>query len=345
MSGDRPVPAAVRTPDTPDAQWSCDDHRARTISAPDTAQDYALVRLGRALQNRGYRFTTVTPATHARVNSREGNAHAVDLEGVFGWSRPFQTSIIPAEILDLMRMAGIIRSYGGNSHSLLRASTLNEALFFHSSYPTNEPDAVFFGPDTYRFIVAIDHYCSANAAQIRRAVDVGCGAAPGAIAVARRYPQAQVLAVDINDAALRLARVNTRLSGAINVQPCYSNLLDETEGSFDLIVSNPPYLVDPGRRAYRHGGGLLGAGLSLAIIDAALHRLNAGGTLLLYTGAAIIDGADPLRMAVEKKLHGGKSKWDYREIDPDVFGEELACDAYARADRIAAVLLTLTLAD
>jgi hypothetical protein len=31
--------------------------------------------------------------------------------------------------------------------------------------------------------------------------------------------------------------------------------------------------------------------------------------------------------------------WDYREIDPDVFGEELDEAEYCRADRIAAVWL------
>jgi hypothetical protein len=49
----------------------------------------ALVALGHSLQAAGYRFTTVTPATHERVNARLGNAWATDLRGVFGWSRPF----------------------------------------------------------------------------------------------------------------------------------------------------------------------------------------------------------------------------------------------------------------
>lgn len=344
MSADSPSAGADCALARPNAQCGDTSNYPRAAFAANTAQDLALIGLGTALKSRGYRYTTVTPVTHARVNSREGNEWAVDLEGVFGWNRPFRASIIPAGILDLMYTAGIMKQHGGGWCSLLRASTLNGDLFFHSSYPTTEPDAVFFGPDTYRFTVAIDQYFTVHAAPIRRAADIGCGAGPGAIAVARRFPQAQVLAVDINDAALRLARVNTRLSGATNVQPCYSNLLNDIDGNFDLIVANPPYLVDPGRRAYRHGGGLLGAGLSLAIIDAAMQRLNPGGILLLYTGAAIVHGADPLRIAAEKKLHGGKFKWDYREIDPDVFGEELICDAYARADRIAAVLLAVTLA-
>jgi hypothetical protein len=34
--------------------------------------------------------------------------------------------------------------------------------------------------------------------------------------------------------------------------------------------------------------------------------------------------------------------WTYRELDPDVFGEELATPGYESVDRIAAVVLTVT---
>ena len=85
------------------------------------------------------------------------------------------------------------------------------------------------------------------------------------------------------------------------------------EGDFDLIVANPPYLVDESKRAYRHGGGPLGAGLSLMIVDAALERLAPDGTLLLYTGAAMVDGSDPFKDAIAEKLNAPKISWTYRE--------------------------------
>jgi len=112
--------------------------------------------------------------------------------------------------------------------------------------------------------------------------------------------------------------------------------------AFDLILANPPYLVDPGERTYRHGGGPLGAGLSLAIVDAALARLAPGGTLLLYTGVAMLDNADPFLAAVRERLEGRDFSWRYREMDPDVFGEELLEGAYTACDRIAAVVLEVT---
>ncbi|MBL7309520.1 methyltransferase, partial [Escherichia coli] len=77
-----------------------------------------------------------------------------------------------------------------------------------------------------------------------------------------------------------------------------SDMLRDVEGQFDLIVSNPPFMIDTAERAYRHGGGPLGAGLSLAVAEQAAGRLAPGGSLVLFTGAAIVDGEDPFRDAV-----------------------------------------------
>jgi hypothetical protein len=78
------------------------------------------------------------------------------------------------------------------------------------------------------------------------------------------------------------------------------------------------------------------------MLRAALPRLAPGGTLLLYSGVAIIEGEDPLRDAARQVMAGSGWSWRYEEIDPDVFGEELDNPAYADADRIAAVLLSVT---
>jgi methylase of polypeptide subunit release factors len=304
-------------------------------------EDHALVELASALRERSYHFTTPTPATHERVNARPENAWAQDLQGIFGWSRPFREETAPPQVLDLMRRAQVLEERDGELRSMLRLSTLSGQVFWHSAFPTTQADAVFFGPDTYRFALAIEHHLALHPRPITRAVDICCGAGPGAIVTALTRPQAQVLGVDINHEALRLARINARLAGAEIFEPLYSNLLHDVEGNFDFITANPPYLVDPSERAYRHGGGPLGAGLSIAIVEAALRRLNPNGTLLLYTGAAIVEGRDPFRAEIEKMLPSGVT-WSYQEVDVDVFGEELEGGAYATCDRIAAVVLTIT---
>lgn len=307
-----------------------------------TAQDRALLHLGQALRERGYHFITPTPLTHERVNQRPQNALAGDLPGVFGWSRPFQHELLPPPLFSLMDQAQVLEPCGPRWRSRVRLSSLDGQLFVHSAYPTDSPDAVFFGPDTYRFASAIRCHLDRHTGEIRRVVDIGCGSGAGAILTALARPQAEVLAVDINPQALRLTRINAALAGVDNLRAEHSDLLGAVDGEFDLILANPPYLVDADQRAYRHGGGPLGAELSLAILDAALGRLAPGGTLLLYTGVAMLDNQDPFLAEACQRLALTPLTWRYREIDPDVFGEELLGGAYTRCDRIAAVVLEVT---
>ncbi len=303
--------------------------------------EVGLLRLARMVGETGYGFVTPTPATHARVNCRPGNAWARDLRDVFGWSRPFLDGVLNPAMVSAMGEAGVLARHGEGWRSLVRLSSLDGLLFLHSAYPTGASDAVFFGPDTYRYATAVQEVLAGRAAPVHRAVDVGCGAGPAAIVLARAQPQAQVVGVDINPAAVLITRVNALLAG-VAVQALHSDLLSGVEGEFDLIVSNPPYLADPAERAYRHGGGPLGAALSLRIVQAALTRLSPGGTLVLYTGVAIVNGSDPFLQAVESHLGGHDIMCRYREVDPDVFGEELDQEPYVAADRIAAVVLTAT---
>ncbi len=49
--------------------------------------------------------------------------------------------------------------------------------------PTAERDAVFFGPDTYRFAIFLRHHVQ----QAARAVDIGCGSGAGGLALGHAY--------------------------------------------------------------------------------------------------------------------------------------------------------------
>ncbi|MFC3738437.1 methyltransferase [Paractinoplanes deccanensis] len=305
------------------------------------AADRALVALGRELRDAGYHFTTVTPATHARVNRRPRNARAYGLRDVFGWSRPFGPGVLPERFVELMAAARVLDRDGDEWRSTVRFSSYDGELFAHSAFPTDAEDSVFFGPDTYRMADAVAAHVEGRERPVRRAVDIGCGTGAGAITVAKRAPEAGVLAVDINPAALRLARVNAELAGTAGVRPCESDLLNGVDGDFDLIFSNPPFMIDPAGRAYRDGGPN-GHELSMAIIDAAAERLAPHGSLVLFAGTGIVGGRDPFREAAAERLDRAGLRWSYREWDPDVYGEELDGPAYAHAERIALVLLTAT---
>jgi SAM-dependent methyltransferase len=288
----------------------------------------------------GYHFVTVTPATHERVNRRPGNEWGRSLTDVFGWSRPFQPDVLPPGIFSLAQRAGVVVAHEGGWRSLVRFSTLDGEMFMHSAYPTMNLDSVFFGPDTGRLVDAVLGHLHRRETPIRRAVDIGCGTGAAAIVIAKRVRGAEVLGVDINPAALKATELNASLAGVENVTAHGSDMLRDVQGEFDLIVSNPPFMVDAAERAYRHGGGPLGAGLPLACVDAAIERLAPGGTLVLFTGAIAINGEIPFRDDARRRLEGAGLVWNYREVDPDAYGEELDGAGYAQADRIALGVLT-----
>jgi len=325
---------------------------------PSPSEHAGLAALGRSLRAAGYRFTTVTPATHRRVNNRPENAWAHDLRGVLGWSRTFRAGTLPGDIEAQLRGAGLLHPVDADGRDLrddagdaaapagwrsrVRASTVGDNLYFHSAWPTSSEDAVFFGPDTYRYAAALKRALGPEGGlrrPVRRAVDIGAGAGPGAIELALRRPDATVYAADINPAALALAEVNAAVNDAHNVVPCRSDLLDGIDGGLDLVMSNPPYILDPDELTYRHGGGEHGAELSIRIVNTALDRLHPGGSLLLYTGVAIVDGLDPFLDAIRARLDADTDCWSYEELDPDIFGGQLGCEGYERVERIAAVWL------
>ncbi|KTC62740.1 SAM-dependent methyltransferase [Pseudomonas fluorescens ABAC62] len=304
--------------------------------------DRALLNLGKDLKQHGYHFITPTPLTHDRVYGRLSNPLAKTLRDVFGWSMPFDSQLLPAALHDQLQQAQIIEQQDALWRSTVRWSSLGDLLFAHSPYPTTQADAVFFGPDSYRFAQVIEAHLQQRFEPLKRAVDIGCGAGVGALVIAQARHDAQVSAVDINPRALRMTAVNAELAGLGNVSVYQSDILASLEGTFDLIVANPPYMNDDRQRAYRHGGGALGEQLSVRIVNESLARLALGGSLVLYTGVAMVAGADVFLEAVKPLLANDAYGWTYRELDPDVFGEELDKPGYERVERIAVVALTVT---
>ncbi|WP_395707177.1 peptide chain release factor N(5)-glutamine methyltransferase [Casimicrobium huifangae] len=78
-----------------------------------------------------------------------------------------------------------------------------------------------------------------------RILDVGTGTGCIAITLALERPRAQVTALDVSADALSLASENAIALGATNVRCVESNwfVALDTNQRFDLIVSNPPYVV------------------------------------------------------------------------------------------------------
>lgn len=131
----------------------------------------------------------------------------------------------------------------------------------------------------------------------RSILDLCTGSGCIALAIGREFPDARVIATDISAKALRYARGNAEENGIANVEflkgPLFAPL--KKQASFDLIVSNPPYVrtaeidalqpeVHDWEPRAALDGGDDGLDFYRAILADAAGRLNTGGALLLEIG-------------------------------------------------------------
>ena len=131
-------------------------------------------------------------------------------------------------------------------------------------------------------------------------IDVGTGSGCIALALASELPHARIDAVDISGEALEVARENAgRLGFADRIVFSQSDLLKkylDDLASFDLVVSNPPYVGDseadklqievrehePHRALF--GGGKEGLAIYRRLIPQAARVLKRGGWLVMEMG-------------------------------------------------------------
>jgi len=281
--------------------------------------------------------------------ARDPWRRAGNLQDVFGWNRVFDDALLPPKIVECMRRGGALQAVGRQWRSRVRFSSLEGSLFLHSAWPTSASDAVFFGPDTYRFARFVRANLPATAPSGLRVCEVCCGSgAVGLITAQCLGPETELHLVDINPVALTAAYVNAELAGVRKARIYISDLLQSVQPSADLVICNPPYLPDSAHRLYRDGGNDYGTALSLKLVQQALRHLRPGGRMLMYTGTAVIAGepvlARRLLPLLEAAARERALRYRYEELDPDVFGEELELPGLADVERIAVVGLTVQIA-
>ena len=159
------------------------------------------------------------------------------------------------------------------------------------------PDVLIPRPDTEVIVEEALAVFRAQALSRPRILDIGTGSGAIALALAREIPDAQITATDISPAALAVAQKNARLLGlgdSIIFQ--VSDLFEEIQGTFDIIVSNPPYIgaaeyetLEEGVRNFEPKlalwAGQTGVEFYEKLIYQAHSYLNENGWLLLEIGA------------------------------------------------------------
>ena len=114
----------------------------------------------------------------------------------------------------------------------------------------------------------------------RRALDLGTGCGIQAMHASRHA--GRVIATDISPRALELAAFNAKLNGIRSIEFRLGSLFEPVaDERFDLIVSNPPFVITPRRDGvpsyeYRDGG-LVGDAIVAEVISGAGEHLAPGG--------------------------------------------------------------------
>ena len=127
-----------------------------------------------------------------------------------------------------------------------------------------------------------------------RALDLCCGSGAIALSLKRELAEVAVVATDISQAALAVARANGA-SCELEIEWLSGDLFAAVEGDFDLVVSNPPYVksgdldrLEPEVRDHEPrlalDGGADGLDCYRRIAHQASDHIRPGGYLLLEVG-------------------------------------------------------------
>ena len=161
-----------------------------------------------------------------------------------------------------------------------------------------------------------------------RIVDIGTGSGVIALSLAKEFPESEIFATDVSEDALAIARENSaRLGLSGHVQFRKSDLLENLDERFDLIVANLPYIATQDRhtlsREVLHDpevalfAGAHGDEFMRELIEQAPPRLHPGGMLALEIG---FDHSEALLSALaEKNYRDICSKNDYSGVTRFLF--------------------------
>ncbi|WP_079405702.1 DUF7059 domain-containing protein [Streptomyces sp. 3211] len=123
------------------------------------------------------------------------------------------------------------------------------------------------------------------------ALDVGTGSGIQALHASRHATR--VTATDVNPRALEFTRLTLALSGAPEAELLTGSLFEPVgEATYDLIVSNPPFVISPGARLTYRDGGMSGDDLCRTLVQQAGARLNPGGYAQFLGNWQHVEGED-----------------------------------------------------
>jgi release factor glutamine methyltransferase len=159
-------------------------------------------------------------------------------------------------------------------------------------------------PETEGLVVRVLDLCKGATAP--RIIDVGTGSGAIAVTLAKRLPQATLVATDISAEALAVARENAARHGVaerVGFVSCDLLGSPEAAGPWDVIVSNPPYVREDefeslprDVRLHEPRSALVAGPTGVEVVRrlaaAAAESLSPGGWLLIEIGPVVAAAAE-----------------------------------------------------
>ena len=206
-----------------------------------------------------------------------------------------RAALAPLTIEHALRL-GVIRRCTGGVESTVRILPAGDLVIACDRSPEGSAD------------LAADHVMGVASSSIllasltvrrpvARALDIGAGSGIQSVLAARHAER--VIACDINPRALNFTAFNALLNGVDNVECRAGSFFEPVAGErFDLIVSNPPFVISPETAMVFRDSGLRGDDVSRQVLRQAAAHLHEGGLAFVLISWGVRKGEawpDPLR--------------------------------------------------
>lgn len=174
-------------------------------------------------------------------------------------------------------------------------------------------------PETEHVIEVVLPLLAGSAQSEVRLVDVGTGSACIALALGKELPKAEIHATDLSLPALEIARTNAarhQLEKRIHFH--HADLLEGLTGTFDIVVSNPPYVGESEEdtvqlevRKFEPRSAVFAGPTGTAVIERLIPQariaLRRGGWLVMEISGTIVD-----------RVRALLEDWEEVEVTPDL---------------------------
>ncbi|MET9202821.1 methyltransferase [Gordonia sp. NPDC003585] len=199
-----------------------------------------------------------------------------------GWHALWVNRVIDRTATGRLRAALDIRPHGDEAHEFLVISDQDAAM---RAAPVSHDHVLGIGGASISLARAIIRE------PVARALDIGTGCGIQALHLNAHCDE--IVATDTNPRALALAAATAAING-MRWDLRAGSLFEPVAGErFDLIVSNPPFVVGAGDRDYIYrDSGMAGDALCESLIRQIPDHLEPGGTAQLLANWMIADGAD-----------------------------------------------------